>query len=134
MAFSAFLKLIFSNDLQTQYDSILEFSFSHSALARRGLLFGIRDKNAEVRARAANALAFHGGKAVVKALIKALDDTEIKVRSFALDSLAAVGDLRAIKPMAILLGDRDERVRLSAASALREFVKKNQKQRKYLIR
>jgi HEAT repeat protein len=88
-----------------------------------GLLAGLRDDYAEVRAVAAAGLADHGPRSApaVPDLIRALDDPDPRVRRASATALGAIGpgaSAAVDRLRALAVGDDDEPARRAAAAAL----------------
>jgi len=80
----------------------------------------LKSDDAEIRARAANALARlrQPIDAAVPALIEALNDGDADVRANAARALGASKDARAVEPLIKLLGDKNDKAQVSAVRAL----------------
>jgi cyclophilin family peptidyl-prolyl cis-trans isomerase/HEAT repeat protein len=80
----------------------------------------LKSKDAEIRARSANALARlrQPIDGAVPALIEALNDSDVDVRANAARALGASKDTRAVEPLVKLLGDKNDRVQVNAVRAL----------------
>ena len=88
---------------------------------RRGasaLISALNDRSNSVRRNAAEALANHKGRAVVKALVRSLQDRDELVVVNALESLSALRARKASPAVARLLNDRRWVVRGYAGSSL----------------
>jgi HEAT repeat protein len=82
------------------------------------LLAALRDRNAEVRAAAAEALPY-GDPRTLEPFITALGDRSARVRETAIDGLAGVNDARAVEPLiAALRRESDVDVACEAMDAL----------------
>src|SRR5438270_37283 len=88
--------------------------------ALRPLVRALRDPNAEVRARAAEALGTLGYARAVGPLIAALRGPSELVRERAAKALGALGDRRAAGPLREALQDPDRYVQAAAAQALKQ--------------
>jgi HEAT repeat protein len=90
-------------------------SLKAAALVRKALA----DPDADIRARAANALGHLGDTAFADDLVRALLDPQWPVRAMAAKALGRVGARSAIDPLCEALKDRQWWVRANAAGALR---------------
>ena len=86
--------------------------------AIKPLVATLRDDKSEVRDRAAEALIEIGGVGVIQPLIVALKDKHFYTRETAAESLGKIGDRCAVKPLVVALSDAHWRVREKAAEAL----------------
>ncbi len=84
------------------------------------LIQALKDKNGDIRKRAAEILCRIGEPAVIS-LIQSLKDEDRCLRYGAADSLGKIGNERAIKPLIHALKDKDSYIRLEAARALDEI-------------
>ncbi|MGH9753742.1 MAG: HEAT repeat domain-containing protein [Blastocatellia bacterium] len=93
----------------------LQVSVSVEPLTRQ-----LKSTDADIRARAANALARlrQPIDGAVPALIEALNDGDPDVRANAARALGASKDARAVEPLIKLLGDKSNRVQANAVRAL----------------
>jgi HEAT repeat protein len=83
------------------------------------LIKALRDKNSNIREKAAETLGRIGDRRAVEPLIKALGDENLNVREKAAEALGYMGDSRAVEPLIIVaLKDEDWWVRNKAAEAL----------------
>jgi hypothetical protein len=92
-------------------------------LGRRALgplVRALEDDNAEVRARAAEALGALGNDRAVEPLIEALREPSELVRERAAKALGALGDRRAVGPLVEALSDADRYVKAAAGQALKQ--------------
>jgi HEAT repeat protein len=94
--------------------------------AKLKILPRLKDQNAEVRMRAAEALGSlrHVAKAPVQ-LVKLLKDRDVLVRVAAAESLGLIGDTRALPALRSALHDRSPLVRSYAAEAVGTLGKKH---------
>jgi HEAT repeat protein len=90
----------------------------HIRRAASRLINALDDRSNSVRRDAAEALACHKGRAVVKALIRSLQDRDELVVVNALESLSALRSRKASPTIARLLSDRRWIVRGYAGSSL----------------
>ena len=81
----------------------------------------LKDEDAEVRRRAAEALGKIGDRRAVELLIEALRDGNPMVRIAAAEALGKIGDKRAVEPLIEALKDENAGVREAAAWALGEI-------------
>jgi HEAT repeat protein len=81
------------------------------------LIQALKDKNGDIRKRAAEILCRIGEPAVMP-LIQVLEDEDRYIRYGSAESLGIIGDERAVKPLIHTLKDKDSYVRLEAAGAL----------------
>lgn len=86
--------------------------------AIKPLVATLRDDKSEVRDRAAKALVEIGGVGVIQPLVVALEDKHFYTRETAAESLGRIGDNCAVKPLVAALSDAHWRVREKAAEAL----------------
>jgi len=86
--------------------------------AIKPLVATLRDDKSEVRNRAAEALIEIGGIGVIQPLIVALEDKHFYTRETAAESLGRIGDSCAVKPLVAALSDTHWGVREKAAEAL----------------
>lgn len=93
--------------------------------AIQALLDSLKDTEAHVRWRAAQALGKIGDRRVVDALIDTLQDPHPDVRGSAAYSLGELGDKRAIEPLVSLLLDPERWVRMSVETALIQLGKED---------
>jgi len=82
------------------------------------LISALKDKNSNVREKAASALGKIGDERAVEPLIQALKDEDSDVRGRAADALGNIGDGRAVEPLIHALKDEHGNVRNNAADAL----------------
>ena len=85
------------------------------------LTSALKNKDTNIRWKAARYLGNPTNKEAVEPLIEALKDDEFIVRNNAVWSLGEIGDKRAIKPLTLALKDENEYVRLSAEEALEKI-------------
>lgn len=87
-----------------------------------GLLHSLKDREAQVRLEAAEALARYNSEAAFQALLAALkqkgEDDDRFVRQYAAEALGKLADRRAFDPLVAALKDPSELVRPAAATAL----------------
>jgi HEAT repeat protein len=81
----------------------------------------LRDRDAGVRRKAAEALCRFSGPAAVPPLLDALRDPDDPVRKYALRALSKTGDPRILDPTIAALKDPDAGVRAEAAWCLQEI-------------
>ncbi len=86
--------------------------------AIKPLLAALRDDKSEVRDKSAKALIEIGGDSVIQSLIVALEDKHSYTREIAAESLGRIGDRCAVESLVAALGDTDWEVREQAAEAL----------------
>jgi len=86
--------------------------------AIKPLVAALRDDKSNVREKASEALIEIGGIAVIRSFISALKDKRYYTRETAAEALGRIGDDGAVKPLVAALGDTDWRVREKAAEAL----------------
>jgi HEAT repeat protein len=86
--------------------------------ALKPLVATLRDDKSEVRNKASEALVAIGGLGVIQPLIAALEDKHFYTRETAAESLGKIGDECAVKPLVAALGDTYWKVRERAAEAL----------------
>jgi hypothetical protein len=84
----------------------------------KSLIRALKDKNEDVRERAAMALGKIGDERAVEPLIRALQDKDEDVRERAAMALGKIGDERAVEPLIRALKDKDKFVRTSAAKSI----------------
>ena len=106
--------------LEDEYtrDSAVEALLRFGGGAVEPLINTLKDKDEEVRYKAAKALGKTGDKRAVEPLIKALEDEYYSVRQNAAGALDKIGDKRAVIPLIKTLEDENEHVRYIAAEAL----------------
>ncbi len=85
------------------------------------LIEALKNKDTNIRWKAARYLGSSTNKDAVEPLIEALKDDEFIVRNNAVWSLGEIGDKRATKPLAMALKDENKYVRLSAEEALEKI-------------
>jgi hypothetical protein len=96
-------------------------------LGRRALsplLYALDDDNAEVRARAAEALGSLGYTSAVPELIDALKDRSETVRERAAKALGVLGDGAAVGPLTEATKDADRYVKAAAEEAIKKLSRK----------
>lgn len=81
----------------------------------------LKEKNADLRERAAEALGKIGDARAMQSLTEALKDPSDRVRKAVAYSLGAIGDARALRPLAVALGDSDRHVGCAAAKAIKNL-------------
>jgi HEAT repeat protein len=84
-------------------------------------LAALKDKDAQKRVKAAQALAASCDARAVEPLVAALKDPEASVRVAAVQALGQLGDRSAIEPLIEATSDEDWRVRAALARALCSF-------------
>lgn len=101
---------------------------SFCSIENRGALFtvicALKNKDTNIRWKAAKYLGHSRNKDAVEYLIEALKDEEFIVRNNVVWSLGEIGDKRAIEPLTMVLMDENKYVRCSAAEALEKIVNK----------
>lgn len=107
--FSAFLE---SQEMIVDDDVVIERE------AQDTLKLMLADKNADVRARAANALGVLRVKPAVEQLAAALTDSDAEVRETAAAALGKIGDPKAGAALTAALNDKQDDVKAEAAIAL----------------
>jgi HEAT repeat protein len=103
---------------QDREEFIAEALGKIGTLAVESLILALKDKNADVRAKAAGALGVIKDHRTVEPLISALKDQQWNVRQRATIALGEIRDRRAVEPLIVALKDEDEDVKESAVEAL----------------
>ncbi|MFX0163096.1 MAG: HEAT repeat domain-containing protein, partial [Candidatus Hodarchaeota archaeon] len=84
------------------------------------LIQALKDKDIDIRSRAAEALV-EIGEPAVEHLIQALKDEDRYVRRYTAWTLGEMGDKRAVEPLTQALNDGDNRVREALKAALEKI-------------
>ncbi len=96
------------------------------SMENRGALFtvicALKNKDMNIRWKAAKYLGLSKNEDAVDYLIEALEDNEFIVRNNVVWSLGEIKNKRAIKPLTLILKDKNKYVRCSAAEALEKIV------------
>ena len=104
--------------LKSVIDALHNIDNASAATAVAGAL---RDRNADVRVAAAEALGSFEDRAVVPALMAAARDADAEVRRAVIGALQNLGDRRAIPAFTAALTDTDPEVRRSGADGLADM-------------
>ncbi len=85
------------------------------------VISALKNRDMNIRWKAAKYLGLSRNKDAVKPLIEALKDEEFIVRNNAIWSLGEIGDKRAIKPLNMVLEDENKYVRCSVEEAVEKI-------------
>ncbi len=85
------------------------------------VISALKNKDTNIRWKAAKYLGISRNKKAVPPLIEALKDEEFIVRNNAVWSLGEIGDKRAIKPLTLILEDENKYVRCSVEEAFKKI-------------
>jgi len=85
------------------------------------IISALKNRDMNIRWKAAKYLGISMEKNAVKSLIEALKDEEFIVRNNAVWSLGEIGDKRAIKPLTLVLEDENKYVRCSVEEAVKKI-------------
>ncbi|MEN6292930.1 MAG: HEAT repeat domain-containing protein [Methanobacterium sp.] len=85
------------------------------------VISALKNKDTNIRWKAARYLGISRDKNAVKPLIEALKDKEFIVRNNAVWSLGEIGDKKAIKPLTLVLEDENKYVRCSVEEAVEKI-------------
>ena len=85
------------------------------------IISALKNRDMNIRWKAAKYLGISKDKNSVKPLIEALKDKEFIVRNNAVWSLGEIGDKRAIKPLTLVLEDENKYVRCSVEEAVEKI-------------
>jgi hypothetical protein len=85
------------------------------------IISALKNRDMNIRWKAAKYLGISMEKNAVKPLIEALKDEEFIVRNNAVWSLGEIGDKRAIKPLTLVLEDENKYVRCSVEEAVKKI-------------
>ena len=85
------------------------------------VIIALKNKDTNIRWKAARYLGISRDKNAVKPLIEALKDKEFIVRNNAVWSLGEIGDKKAIKPLTLILEDENKYVRCSVEEAVEKI-------------
>ena len=85
------------------------------------VIIALKNKDTNIRWKAAKYLGISRNQNAVKPLIKALKDEEFIVRNNAVWSLGEIGDKRAIKALTLVLEDENKYVRCSVEEAVEKI-------------
>lgn len=100
---------------------VLENPVGDGESFQKTLIANLKDPDAAIRARSANALAFCRGPSAVAPLIKTMADPNKRVRIYATDAVGHYNDRRALEPLLSALKDPNPEVRGEAPDALWGF-------------
>ena len=101
--------------------AVWAWGFLQTDAAIEALLWAVSDRDAGIRAAAANSLKRFNHEAVTQALIQALDDHDPQVRISAAAALRSIGNYQAVPALQRALNDPEELVRMFARDTLKKM-------------
>ena len=108
-------------DEDVRRNAVWAWGFLETEVAVEALLWAVSDRNAGIRAAAANSLKRFKQETVTHALIQALDDHDPQVRISAAAALRSIGNYQAVPALQRALNDPEELVRMFAHDTLRKM-------------